>query len=149
MQARLIASYHGVNDVNDFNSDQAHMMALYERAALPTEKGGMALSNVAFVSLTAFACSLAASIRELAKVFRDWIEVDNGGELVSVSQNKAPDVAAQVINFADQYRVLAPQGLFKEGSILILYIYKCMRCIEMFHVRLCPLSDELDRVFLG
>ena len=57
LQARLIASYHGVNDVNDFNSDQAHMMALYERAALPTEKEGMALSNVAFISLIAFANS--------------------------------------------------------------------------------------------
>ena len=74
-QARLIASYHGVHDVNDFNADQAHMMALYERAALPIEKGGMALNNVAFISLTAFACSLAASMRELAKVFPDWIEI--------------------------------------------------------------------------
>ena len=51
-QARLIASYHGVHDVNDFNFDQAHVMALYERAALPIEKGGMALNNVAFISLT-------------------------------------------------------------------------------------------------
>ena len=40
------------------------MMALYlyERAALPIEKGGMALNNMAFISLTAFACSLAASM---------------------------------------------------------------------------------------
>ena len=114
----MIASYHGVHDVNDFNADQAHMMALYERAALPIEKGGMALNNVAFISLTAFACSLAASMRELAKVFPDWIEIDNGGALVSsVSQNKQdPDAAAQVVNFANQYRVLAPQGLFKEGD---------------------------------
>ena len=53
-QARLIASYHRLHDVNDFNfnADQDHMMALYERAALPIEKGGMALNNVAFISLT-------------------------------------------------------------------------------------------------
>ena len=112
----MIASYHGIHDVNDFNSDQAHMMVLYERAALPIEKGGMALSNVAFISLTAFACSLAASMRELAKAFPDWIEIDDGGALVSVSQSKALDVATQVVNFANQYRVLAPQGLFKEGD---------------------------------
>ena len=40
----------------------------------------------------------------------------NGGALVSISQHKAPDVAAQVVNFANQYRALAPQGLFKEGD---------------------------------
>ena len=85
------------------------MMALYEKAALPIEKGAMALSNVAFISLIAFACSLAASMRELAKVFPDWIEIDNGRTLVSVSHNKAPDVAAQVVNFANQYLVLPPQ----------------------------------------
>ena len=48
--------------------------------------------------------------------FADWIEIDNGGTLVSVSHNKALDVAAQVVNFANQYRVLAPQGLFKDGD---------------------------------
>ena len=92
------------------------MMALYERAALPIEKGGRALNNVAFISLTAFACSLVASMRELAKVFPDWIEIDDHGALVSVSQRKAPDVAAQVVNFANQYRALAPQGVFREDD---------------------------------
>ena len=37
----------------------------------------------------------------------------NGGALVSVAHNEAPDVAAHVVNFVNQYRVLAPQGLFK------------------------------------
>ena len=37
-------------------------------------------------------------------------------EYTSFSQHKAPDVAAQVVNFANQYRVLAPQDLFKEGD---------------------------------
>ena len=64
-QARLIASYHETHDVNDFNSDQAHMIELYERAALPIQKGDMALTNIAFISLTVFACSLVASMREL------------------------------------------------------------------------------------
>ena len=70
------------------------MLELHERAALPIEKGGMALNNVVFISLTAFVCSLAASMRELA----------------------TPDIAAQVVNFANQYHVLAPQGFFKEGD---------------------------------
>ena len=48
-------------------------------------------------------------------MFPDWIEIDNGGALVSISQHKVPDVA-QVVNFANLYRVLAPQGLFKEGD---------------------------------
>jgi len=99
----LIASYHGIHDVNDFNYDRAHLMTLYERAALRIEKGGMALSNVAFISLPVFACSLAASMRELAKAFPEWIEIDDGGALVSVSHKKAPDIAAQVVNFANQW----------------------------------------------
>ena len=55
-------------------------------------------------------------MRELAKVFPDWIEIDNDGALVSVSHNKSPDVAAQTVNFVNQYRALAPQGLFREGD---------------------------------
>ena len=55
----------------------SHMIGLYERVALPIEKGGMALNNTAFISLTAFACSIAASMKELAKVFLDWIEISN------------------------------------------------------------------------
>ena len=35
----------------------------------------MALNNVVFVSLTAFACSIAASMKELAKAFPDWIKL--------------------------------------------------------------------------
>ena len=70
----------------------------------------------AFTSSTAFACSLAASMKELFKIFPDWIEIGNDGALVSVLYDKSPDVAAQVVNFANQYRALAPQGVFREDD---------------------------------
>ena len=60
--------------------------------ALPIEKGGMALNNAVYVSLTAFACSIAASMKELAKVFPDWIRIGSDGKLVNVVCHKSPDV---------------------------------------------------------
>ena len=41
----------------------------YERATLPIEKGGMAIRNMGVVALTAFACSLAASLKHMASIF--------------------------------------------------------------------------------
>ena len=44
---------------------------VYERAVLPIDKGGMALRNVRPVFFGYFACSLAASLKDLVKVFPD------------------------------------------------------------------------------
>ena len=96
----------------------SHMIGLYERVALPIEKGGMALNNTAFISLTAFACSLAASMKELAKVFPDWIEIVNDGALVSVLYDKSPDVAAQIVKFVSQYRALALFEILSTTNLL-------------------------------
>ena len=49
---------------NDFNRNRRQIAELYERAALPIEKGGMALRNIGSVSLAAFACSLVASSKK-------------------------------------------------------------------------------------
>ena len=77
--------------------------------ALPIEKGGMALNNVVFVSLTAYACSIAASTKELAKVFPDWIKIGSDGKLANIVCHKSPDVTDQIVDFAHEYRVIAPQ----------------------------------------
>ena len=113
----------------------SHMIGLYERVALPIEKGGMALNNTAFISLTAFACSLAASMKELAKVFPDWIEIVNDGALVSVLYDKSPDVAAQIVKFVSQYRALAlfeilstTNLLTYEMRVFLLRIRRCRAC---------------------
>ena len=57
-QMKLLAafySYHGAHDANDLNRNRRQIAELYEIAALLIDKGGMALSNVGLVSLTAFA----------------------------------------------------------------------------------------------
>ena len=40
---KLLASYHGIYDDDDFNSSRVQIAELYERAALPIDKGGMGL----------------------------------------------------------------------------------------------------------
>ena len=49
-------------------------------------------------------------MKELAKVFSDCIEIGNGRALVRVLYDKSLDVTAQVVNFVNQCRALAPQG---------------------------------------
>ena len=51
---KLLASYHEIHDDDDFNRSRGQIAELYERAALPIEKGGMGLTNISLVSLTAF-----------------------------------------------------------------------------------------------
>ena len=77
-------------------------------SALPIEKGGMGLTNISLVSLTAFPCSFAASLRDLAKSFPNWITLGREGRLQRISENESPSLAAQVLNSIDQYRTLAP-----------------------------------------
>ena len=60
---RLVASYHGVSDKTEVDSNWQEVYEWYERSTLPIEKGGMAIRNMAVVALTAFACSLTASWR--------------------------------------------------------------------------------------
>ena len=128
-QQKLIASYHGIHDGKDFNHDRRSFDDLYQRVALPIEKGGMALNNAVYVSLTAFACSIAASMKELAKVFPDWIRIGSDGKLVNVVCHKSPDVADQIVDFAHEYRLIAPQGPFKEGDDF-LAVMKSIEAID-------------------
>ena len=46
LQMKLLASYHGIYDDNDFNRSRDQIAELYERAALPIEQGGMGLRNI-------------------------------------------------------------------------------------------------------
>lgn len=43
------------------------------------EKGGTDLGNIGLVMLTAFVCSLVASLKDLAEMFPDWIKLDEDG----------------------------------------------------------------------
>ena len=118
VQMKLLASYHGIYDDDDFNRSRGQIAKLYERAALPIEKGGMGLTNISLVSLTAFPCSFAASLRDLAKSFPNWITLGREGRLQRISENESPSLAAQVLNSIDQYRTLAPEGFFREDDDL-------------------------------
>ena len=78
LQVKLLASYHGLHDESDLTRAWPSFREVYDRAALPINKGGMELRSVKLVFLTAFACSLAASLKHLAKAFPDWINLDRG-----------------------------------------------------------------------
>ena len=136
-QRKLIASYHGIHDGKDFNHDRRHFDDLYQRVALPIEKGGMALNNVVFVSLTAFACSIAASMKELAKVFPDWIKIGSDGKLVNVVCHKSPDVADQIVDFAHEYRNLK----FMCGTSNLSRREQRVRSDESISIRLYRFDD--------
>ena len=45
--------------------------------------------------------------------------------------HKSPDVAGQIVDFANEYRLLAPQGPFKEGDDLL----DVMKSIENIDAR--------------
>ena len=66
---RLVASYHGISDKTEVDSNWQEVYEWYERSTLPIEKGGMAIRNMAVVALTAFACSLTASLKHMANIF--------------------------------------------------------------------------------
>ena len=83
-QMKLLASYHGIYDDDDFNSSRVQIAELYERAALPIDKGGMGLRNISLISLTAFPCSLAASLKDLAKYFPNWIALGGDGDILLI-----------------------------------------------------------------
>ena len=117
-QMKLLASYHGIYDDDDFNSSRVQIAELYERAALPIDKGGMGLRNISLISLTAFPCSLAASLKDLAKYFPNWIALGGDGAFLRIVEDESPDLAAQVLNSIAQYRAHAPEGFFREGDDL-------------------------------
>ena len=93
---KLLASYHGLYDESDLTRAWPSFREVYERAALPINKGGMELRSVKLVFLTAFACSLVASLKHLAKAFPDWINLDRDGNLLRVAFDRSPDMSRQV-----------------------------------------------------
>ena len=111
---RLIASYHGVSEKTEVENDWPTVYEWYEKAVLPIEKGGMAIRNMGVVALTAFACSLAASLKHMAIVFPDWITLGQQGEVLQISHGAFPEASAQVLQSIEQYRRRVPHGTFKE-----------------------------------
>lgn len=65
----------------------------------------------------AFAFSLVASLKDLAKMFPDWIEVGEDGVFVQILSDKSPDVCSQVINFVGEYRRRYWQLQSESGSV--------------------------------
>ena len=99
-QVKLVASYHGLYDDSDLARAWLQIREVYERAVLSINKGGMALRSVKLVSLTAFVCSLIASLKHLAKAFPDWIKLDRDDNLLQV----VSDRQARVIKLSNALR---------------------------------------------
>lgn len=79
LRIKLIASYHGMCNVDDVTFCHNELKALHGRVALPIKisKGGMALRCIDYTYMTAFICPMAASVPDLAKCFPlglMWIE---------------------------------------------------------------------------
>ena len=67
------------------------MYEWYEKATLLIEKGGMAIRNMGVAALTAFACSLAASLKH---IFSEWITLGQRGDLLQISHEASPEMSA-------------------------------------------------------
>ena len=85
-QMRLVASYHGVYEAIEFDDKWSDVHDWYERATLPIEMGGMAIRNMGVVALTAFACSVAASLRHMAVIFPELITLGPQGGFLQLTQ---------------------------------------------------------------
>ena len=113
---RLVASYHGVYDKAEIERRWPIVYEWYERATLPIENGGMAIRNMGVVALTAYACSLVASLKRMAAIFPDWITLDPQGDLLQASYEASPEMSAQVTHCIREYRRRVPHGTFKEND---------------------------------
>ena len=80
---------------------------VYERAVLPIDKGGMALRNVRPVFFGYFACSLAASLKDLVKVFPD--------KFLYVVASRSPCTSYEV-ECVKEYRKAFPKGAFGDNN---------------------------------
>ena len=76
----------------------------------------MAIRNMGMVALTAFACSLATSLKHLVTIFPEWITLGQQGAPLQISQETSPEMSAQALHFVGEYRRRVPQGLFKEND---------------------------------
>ena len=95
---RLVASYHGVYEATEIEDKWSDVIEWYERATLPVELGGMAIRNMAMVALTAFACSLASSLKRMAVIFPERITLGSRGAPLHISQSSSSEISAQVLS---------------------------------------------------
>ena len=88
----------------------------YERATLPIENGGMAIiRNMGVIALTAFACSLASSLKRMATI-PEWTSLGRKDDLLQISHEASPEMSAQVLHYVGEYRRREPQGRVYYGG---------------------------------
>ena len=117
-QVRLIASYHGVYQKDDVLSQLQTFEDLYTRVAFKVENGGMSLRSVQWVHTTAFLCSMAASLPDLAKVFPLWIQCDDAGRLIRVDERASPPTSTQIFNSIQSFQQASLDRTFDEADSL-------------------------------
>ena len=72
--------------------------------------------NIGVVALTAFACSLAASLKHMASIFPEWITPGQQADQMQISHDASHEMSAQVLHYIGLYRRRVPQGTFKEND---------------------------------
>ena len=109
----------------------------------------MGLRNISLISLTAFPCSLAASLKDLAKYFPNWIALGGDGALLRISEDESPDLAAQALSSIAQYRTRAPEGFFREGDDLSAIMKTIETIDERRNANHCPSQLRREPVALA
>jgi len=115
----LVASYHELNDESEVTRCRFQIREIYGKATLPNQ-GGVALRGVRLVFLTAFACSFAASLKDLAKVFPDWIKLDRDDKLLRIVSNSSPDTSYQVKECVKEHRKAFTKEAFGDNDVCVI-----------------------------
>ena len=117
-QIRLIASYHGVYHKDEVFNQLQKFEDLYTRVAFKVEDGGMSLRSVQWVHTTAFLCSMAAALPDLAKVFPLWIQYDDRGRLIQVNEHASQPTSIQIFNSIRLFKQISLDSTFDEATSL-------------------------------
>ena len=114
----MIASYHGVYHKDEVLNQLQTFEDLYTRVAFKVENGGMSLRSDQWVHATAFLCSMAASLPDLAKVFPLWIQYADRGRLIHVDEQASPPTSTLIFNSIRSFQQVSLDSTFDEATSL-------------------------------
>ena len=118
MQMDLTDSYHG----NSCQGDEAKIQYAWDRSSRPIRDGGMSLADVESAHLAAFPASMVACTPYLAKVFPSWASMDGNGKIVSISEERDPYIANQIMEAVDVINQRAPNGPLQGLDSLTVFL---------------------------
>ena len=146
-QIRLIASYHGVYHKDEVFNQSQKFEDLYTRVAFKVEDGGMSLRSVQWVHTTAFLCSMAAALPDLAKVFPLWIQYDDSGRLIQVDEHASQPTSIQIVNYIRLYQQISLDSTFDEATSLTSIFQKVISLRPNEQQTSLSQTDDADQFY--